>query len=234
MVENPEQQWARHKAWVDSLKEEDRAVLRYIQQYDISDIFRVYRVASMIRSRGGPTRINDVLWSIFNEDSQEFFRTMQMGLLRNVFFSMGELLSNEGRHEAALERYLCAAFFDANGCRNVDPIAFRKFPDVIGLPFQPKSAPKKPFPGLVGRIAQAVNSGGSDFNKARQIMIDICSSSFRGYDRIGMNVQAPDAWQWLERDLADAIASGIKRRGPRKPPPTIPPNLDLPKYPKAD
>jgi hypothetical protein len=144
MTEQSEQQWARHKAWLDSLTEEDRAVLRYIQRFNISDIFRVYRIASSMRSRGGPAHINDVLWSIFNEDAFEYFRTTQMGFLRNVFFAMGELLSNECRHEAALEKYLSAAFFDANGCQNIDPVAIRDYGEIVGLPFRPSEAPKEP------------------------------------------------------------------------------------------
>jgi len=231
MKEQSEQKQARHKAWLKLLTEEDRKVLRYIQRFNLSDIFRVYQIASMMRSRGGPAHLNDVLWSIFNEDSLEFFRGMQMGLLRNVFFSMGELLSNEGRHEAALEKYLCVAFFDANGCRNIDPISFREHPEIVGLPFRPSDAPKKPFPGVIGRIAQAINSVGLDLNRVRKIMLDVCPSYFRGYDQIGAAVQPTDAWRWLERDLVDAIASGTMRHGPRKPPPLIPANLDLPESP---
>ena len=77
-----------------------------------------------------------------------------------------------------LGRFSCSASFDVNGCRSVDPVGSREFPDIAGLPFQPNDAPEKPFPGLVGRIAQAINSGGLKIDEARQIMLDSCSTAF--------------------------------------------------------
>jgi len=220
-----------YKVWLASLREEDRAVLRYAKRFNIDDLFRIYDIASEERAHGGPARINDVLWSILTKDCEQSFITMQAHWTSCRMIAMGDLLASEERHAPALEQYLAAAFFEANSCSNVSLYVREVYPEIAGLPFGQRPAPP-PRLNLTSRMLLVMRSGDIGMDEARTIMLEIGAAWFYGNEHLGMNASPEQAWQWIAAGLkeAQAVVKPVRKRR-SKSPPIIPDDLRLPDYP---
>jgi len=66
-----------------------------------------------------PTRrMNDVLWRLCNQRTQQYASEMRMGLYRNVRLQMAKISKNEDRNRDCLKFYIDVFFLDANGVTN--------------------------------------------------------------------------------------------------------------------
>jgi DNA-directed RNA polymerase subunit RPC12/RpoP len=102
---------------------------------------------------GKPPSDTDVAWAYLNQKTLQYMKHRQWGLYRNARLSMGAVLENEGKLEAALRHYLEVCFLDLNGPQNRGTIITNGEPRVApGHDFSLKDAFLAP--AVVGKIKE--------------------------------------------------------------------------------
>ena len=96
------------------LKDHEDLVSVYYNKYDISEYEYITTKATMTDY----CKVNDVFWRIFQIRYDNYFKSQDWGLLRNVECNRAIFLQEEKKYKDALYHFILVTYYDLSGCGN--------------------------------------------------------------------------------------------------------------------